>query len=89
MIKHLPHCHKFGWKEGDPVCRCICACPIVAPVEAQILTEGDTVRKIGGDYTFEGTIVAEFTKLSGAMRYVVEDDRGVLHIYSAKNLEKR
>ena len=44
------------------------------------------VEKIGGDYTFEGTIVAKFTKLSGAVRFVVEDDRGVLHIYSEKNL---
>lgn len=48
----------------------------------------DAVRKVGGDYTFEGVVVTVFQKLSGAWRYVVEDDRGVLHIYSAKNLEK-
>jgi hypothetical protein len=48
---------------------------------------GDCVKKIGGDYTFEGVIVAKFHKLSGAIRYVVEDDRGVLHIYSEKCLE--
>ncbi len=47
----------------------------------------DKVSKVGGDYTFEGTIIAIFPKLSGAVRYVVEDDRGVLHIYSRKNLE--
>lgn len=44
------------------------------------------VEKVGGDYTFVGIIVAKFTKLSGVERYVVEDDRGVLHIYSEKNL---
>jgi hypothetical protein len=49
---------------------------------------GDHVEKVGGDYTFVGTVVAAFTKLSGAVRYVVEDDRGVLHIYSAKNLKQ-
>ena len=50
---------------------------------------GDKVRKVGGDYTFEGVIVAAFKKLSGVERYVVEDDRGVLHVYSFKNLELR
>lgn len=48
---------------------------------------GDKVYKVGGDYTFEGIIVAGFYKLSGAPRYVVEDDRGVLHVYSFKNLK--
>jgi hypothetical protein len=47
---------------------------------------GDEVEKIGGDYRFEGVVVAVFTKLSGAIRLVVEDDRGVLHVYSEKNL---
>jgi|APGre2960657404_1045060.scaffolds.fasta_scaffold211464_2 hypothetical protein len=50
---------------------------------------GDKVSKVGGDYTFEGTVVAVFTKLSGAIRLVVEDDRGVLHVYSEKNLTAR
>lgn len=50
---------------------------------------GDKVSKVGGDYTFEGTVVAGFYKLSGAPRYVVEDDRGVLHVYSFKNLKKK
>lgn len=48
---------------------------------------GDFVEKIGGDYTFIGTVVSVFPKLSGSIRYVVEDDRGVLHIYSEKNLK--
>lgn len=49
---------------------------------------GDHVEKVGGDYTFVGVVVAAFPKLSGQVRYVVEDDRGVLHIYSAKNLRR-
>lgn len=50
---------------------------------------GDLVEKVGGDYIFIGVVVAAFTKLSGAVRYVVEDDRGVLHVYSAKVLRLR
>lgn len=51
--------------------------------------EGDEVSKVDGDYRFDGVVVAAFRKLSGVVRYVVEDDRGVLHIYSEKNLIKR
>jgi hypothetical protein len=50
------------------------------------LEVGQLVEKVGGDYQFEGYVVAKFAKLSGAVRYVVEDDRGVLHVYSAKIL---
>jgi hypothetical protein len=49
---------------------------------------GDPVEKIGGDYTFVGVIVAAFCKRSGAERYVVEDERGILMIYSEKNLRR-
>ena len=55
-------------------------------MEAQFQV-GNLVEKVGGDYTFEGIVVAVFTKLSGAIRLVVEDDRGVLHVYSEKNLK--
>lgn len=48
---------------------------------------GDVVEKVGGDYTFVGTIVSKFNKLSGKERFVVEDDRGVLHVYSEKNIK--
>ncbi len=48
---------------------------------------GSSVRKVGGDYRFEGVIVAAFHKMSGQVRYVVEYVRGVLHIFSANNLE--
>lgn len=54
-----------------------------------IYSVGDHVEKVGGDYTFIGVVVAAFNKLSGAERYVVEDDRGVLHVYSAKVLRLR
>lgn len=47
---------------------------------------GNEVEKIGGDYTFEGVVVAAFKKLSGVERFVVEDNRGVLHVYSEKTL---
>ncbi len=48
---------------------------------------GDKVIKIGGDYRFAGIVVAAFEKLSGKRRYVVEDDRGILHIFSGANLQ--
>jgi hypothetical protein len=48
---------------------------------------GDTVSKIGGDYTFEGVVVAAFTKRNGKyVRYVVEDDRGLLFIFNSLQL---
>lgn len=49
---------------------------------------GDKVKKVGGDYTFEGVVVSVFCKLSGQVRVVVEDDRGILHIFSERNLVK-
>ncbi len=51
------------------------------------MDKGDKVIKTGGDYQFEGIIVAAFKKLAGQERFVVEDDRGVLHIFSEKNLK--
>ena len=47
---------------------------------------GQFVRKVGGDYTFTGTVVAKFKKILGQVRYVVENDQGILHIFSGKNL---
>ena len=57
-------------------------------MEAQFKV-GDKVEKVGGDYTFIGVVVSVFQKLSGAVRLVVEDDRGVLHVYSEKNLRMK
>ena len=48
---------------------------------------GDLVEKVGGDYTFVGHVVLVFEKLCGAVRLVVEDDSGVLHVYSEKILK--
>jgi hypothetical protein len=59
--------------------------PEVTPAALAFL--GSSVRKKGGDYTFEGIIVSVFTKKSGVLRMVVEDDRGVLHIFSASQLQ--
>jgi len=47
---------------------------------------GDRVRKDKGDYIYEGIVVAVFTKLSGKVRLVVEDDRGLLFIFNQKQL---
>lgn len=53
-----------------------------------VFKRGDIVDKIGGDYTFTGTVVAVFTKLDGGQtRYIVEDHRGLLLIHSAKVLK--
>lgn len=43
---------------------------------------GDTVVKNSGDYRFLGIVVSVFTKLSGVVRYVVENDDGVLFIFN-------
>jgi transcription elongation factor len=47
---------------------------------------GDKVKKVTGDYKFSGTVVSVFQKLSGQTRYVVENNDGILHIFSAANL---
>lgn len=49
--------------------------------------EGDKVTKVGGDYTFDGIVVAAFRKLSDKPRYVVENKEGLLHIFSDKQLK--
>jgi len=47
---------------------------------------GDCVEKSGGDYRFSGVVVAGFAKRSGAVRYVVEDERGLLFIFNGDQL---
>jgi hypothetical protein len=47
---------------------------------------GDEVFKSSGDYYFNGFVVAVFQKKSGAVRYVVENEAGILHIFSEKQL---
>jgi hypothetical protein len=49
---------------------------------------GDHVIKQGEDSMFEGYVVSAFVKLNGkTVRYVVENDDGVLHIASEKQLK--
>jgi hypothetical protein len=49
---------------------------------------GDHVLKVGEDSTFEGYVVSAFLKRNGhTVRYVVENDDGVLHIASEKQLK--
>lgn len=50
---------------------------------------GDKVKKITGDYAFDGVVRSVFQKLNGKTRLVVEDDRGILHIFSESNLDHR
>ena len=45
-----------------------------------MITEGYKFSKTTGDYSFDGEVVAIIKKKSGAVRYVVEDDRGLLLI---------
>lgn len=48
---------------------------------------GDKVRKNSGDYKFAGTVVSVFFKKSGAVRYVVENDDGLLFIFNGSQLD--
>lgn len=47
---------------------------------------GDQVIKVTGDYKFSGEIVAVIKKKSGLVRFVVENDDSILHIFSRKNI---
>lgn len=49
---------------------------------------GDKVKKITGDYRFEGEVVAAFHKRNGMVRYVVENDDGMLFIFNESQLER-
>jgi hypothetical protein len=49
---------------------------------------GTRVVKQGEDSRFEGEVVASFVKLDGkTVRFVIENDDGVLHIASDKQLK--
>ncbi|APZ81791.1 hypothetical protein vBEliSR6L_26 [Erythrobacter phage vB_EliS_R6L] len=45
---------------------------------------GHRVSKRSGDYEFDGEVVAIIPKRSGAIRYAVEDDRGLLLVMNAR-----
>lgn len=52
-----------------------------------LLKVWDRVRKTGGDYRFEGVVVAAFYKRDNLhVRYVVENDDGVLFIFNGSQL---
>ena len=85
---HLGHYgHPLGTsKEHITFCQtfhCECRKP-----EPWIIKVGDKVKKVGGDYKYEGIVVAVIVKLSKRIRYVVEDDKGMLFIFNNKSLEK-
>jgi len=44
------------------------------------------VYKHGGDYSFRGQVRAVFAKKSGAIRVVVENEDGILHIFNEMQL---
>lgn len=48
----------------------------------------DSVIKDSGDYRFAGKVVAVFQKLSGAWRYVVENDAGILMILNETQIQR-
>lgn len=52
------------------------------------IVHGDRVIKDSGDYIFEGTVVSKFWKRNGRLRYVVEDDRGLLFIFNKDQLRR-
>jgi hypothetical protein len=56
---------------------------------------GAKVRKIKGDYTFEGVVVYTFVKFDRDLKYwtdqrrvVVQNADGVLHIFNLSQLEE-
>ncbi len=53
---------------------------------AEPLFVDNKVFKSGGDYYFEGVVVAVFKKRNGVWRVVVENKDGVLHIFNPKQL---
>lgn len=88
--------YRAGWQAGftegtgkaataTPESSVRVALPPEAPIRIDGYGVGDHVEVVGGDHSFAGTIVAAFPKLWGAARFVVEDERGVLHIYGVKN----
>jgi len=89
MIYLCKHCHNKQhilekFKDLRMHCR-VCSNEIKSEDRMKFKV-GDKVEKVGGDYTFVGHVVATFPKLSGVIRLVVEDDRGVLHVYGEKIL---
>lgn len=51
---------------------------------------GDKVRRLGTDCVFEGYVIGVFSKHNddAQVRYAVENDDRVVHVYAGKALEK-
>lgn len=64
------------------------AAMLAGETEGVAFPVGTEVEKIGGDYIFAGPVVGVVRKRSGAVRYVVEDDRGALHIFRGEQLRE-
>ena len=47
---------------------------------------GTRVEKTEGDYGFSGEILLAFEKRSGHVRWLVEDDRGLVLIWNARQI---
>lgn len=47
---------------------------------------GTLVNKMEGDYTFHGDVRGIIYKRSGAIRIVVQNNEGILHIFSPSQL---
>jgi hypothetical protein len=62
---------------------------IPIPEDKQLFNKGDYVGKFGGDYSFEGWVVAAYQKRSGVWRYVVEDSRGMNMIMNGRQIARR
>lgn len=48
---------------------------------------GQPFKKSGGDYKFIGVVVAVFRKMNGTIRYVGENDDGLLFIFNESAIE--
>lgn len=62
--------------------------PITIPEDSQRFHVGEYVTKFGGDYSFEGWVVAAYQKRSGVWRYVIEDSRGMNMIMNGSQIAK-
>ncbi len=58
-------------------------------MKPDVFEVGDRVRKVGGSYEANGTVVASFKTRAGKQRYVFEFDEfsGMLHIFDHEQLE--
>lgn len=58
-------------------------------MKPDVFEVGDRVRKVGGSYEANGTVVASFKTRAGKQRYVFDFDTpaGLLHIFGPAQIE--